>query len=627
MARTERRARWRDAATILVGAVLAFAVVSIVLDGQSTARAAGDCEYGQYGQYGQCEAATPTLTTTPQPAGAQLGWWVYDRATLSGGNNPTGTLTFSLYAPADQTCANAVFVSQTGVGGNGDYYSGSYPVDRPGTWRWTVSYSGDGQNGAVSSGCSDELVTVTKAIPSAYLSGPGAVTVGSTSWAYLSASGAYQATGSVTVGFYRPGDPSCTGQPAWQQDFSWYGSSYANGWMYSGPIDEFGTWRYKVDYAGDANNESISLPCGTVSFQVYKASPYVWSAVSPGAITIGADVTVNGQVAYGYQPTGTVAVSFFAPNDPGCSVPAGTRNTALRADGTFDIAFTPTSVGTWRTTASYSGDELNNPASTWCGSASVEVAKASPSLAPAANPTTAQTGTRLQALTLVQGGYRAAGRVAFRLYRPDDPTCAGLPAYIEEASVRGGAASTSTGYLVPSEGTWRWQAVYLGDDNNNGSTSGCDQAPVAVVAKLGTPPKSTGGTPFVTNVYFNCADDHNIGVPYGSRLVLRTGWATKTEKQLKAFLSGNVTRVVVDGLPVGNADQLWAKPVLGSGDAPWSSRWEYDTGRVITAFTQPFTVELQIVATKAGTDGFGTYNSGDILVSTGGPCLVAGYQP
>ena len=70
MARTERRARWRDAATILVGAVLAFAVVSIVLDGQSTARAAGDCEYGQYGQYGQCEAATPTLTTTPQPAGA-----------------------------------------------------------------------------------------------------------------------------------------------------------------------------------------------------------------------------------------------------------------------------------------------------------------------------------------------------------------------------------------------------------------------------------------------------------------------------------------------------------------------------------------------------------------------------
>jgi hypothetical protein len=299
----------------------------------------------------------------------------------------------------------------------------------------------------------------------------------------------------------------------------------------------------------------------------------------------------------------------------------------MNANGSFATTFTPTRVGAWRVTTSYPGDAWNNPASTWCGMIGFDVSKASPTVFPAATPTTAQTGGRLQAFTLVQGGYQTGGRVSFRLYRPDDPTCVGLPAHIEEASVVGGAASTSTGFVAPSEGTWRWQAVYLGDANNDGTTSGCDQAPVSVVAKLGTPPRDPGGTPFVTNVYFNCVDDHNIGVPYGSRPVLRLGFATKTEKQVKAFLGGVATRAVVDGVPVGNADQYWGKPFLSSSTGLWTTTWEYDTARVVTAYTQPFTVEFQEVATKAGTDGFTSWNAGDVLISTGGPCLVAGFQP
>jgi hypothetical protein len=44
---------WRDTATLLLAALLAAAVVSIVLDGGRSAFAADDCQYGQYGQYGQ----------------------------------------------------------------------------------------------------------------------------------------------------------------------------------------------------------------------------------------------------------------------------------------------------------------------------------------------------------------------------------------------------------------------------------------------------------------------------------------------------------------------------------------------------------------------------------------------
>src|SRR5512147_2897502 len=120
----------RAAFWLLVG-VLAVATIMLLVDGGRPAVAAGECQYQPYGD--PCPKAKPTLTTVPQPASAQLGWWLYDRATLSGGNSPTGTVTFGLYAPADETCSNAVFVSQAGVGGNGDYFSGSYPVDRAGT--------------------------------------------------------------------------------------------------------------------------------------------------------------------------------------------------------------------------------------------------------------------------------------------------------------------------------------------------------------------------------------------------------------------------------------------------------------------------------------------------------------
>jgi hypothetical protein len=40
--------------------------------------------------------------------------------------------------------------------------------------------------------------------------------------------------------------------------------------------------------------------------------------------------------------------------------------------------------------------------------------------------------------------------------------------------VVGGSASTSNANLVAStEGTWRWKVSYLGDDENQPSTSAC----------------------------------------------------------------------------------------------------------------------------------------------------------
>ena len=105
---------WRDTASLILMAVLALAVLSVVFDGGRSAFAADDCQYGQYGQYGpygqygqygqygpygqQCPKAKPTLTLG-RPATAGIGLGVVPFGVLGNGDGPTGTLTFRVLPP------------------------------------------------------------------------------------------------------------------------------------------------------------------------------------------------------------------------------------------------------------------------------------------------------------------------------------------------------------------------------------------------------------------------------------------------------------------------------------------------------------------------------------------------
>jgi hypothetical protein len=115
--------------------------------------------------------ATPTLTAQASPT-VPAGGSISDLATLAGGFNPAGTITFRLFGPSDPTCAAApIFTSMPAVSGNGTYPSGSFVASAPGTYRWEASYSGDSENAAAGpTVCSDpaEAVVVsgfTAAIP------------------------------------------------------------------------------------------------------------------------------------------------------------------------------------------------------------------------------------------------------------------------------------------------------------------------------------------------------------------------------------------------------------------------------------------------------------------------------
>jgi PKD repeat protein len=109
--------------------------------------------------------ASPTLATQAS-VGTHPGDLISDTATLANGSNPTGSITFNLFGPNDDTCSGSTtFTSTKTVNGNGQYTSDTFALTGPGSYHWVASYGGDtGNSSAGPTSCSDpaESVTVTK---------------------------------------------------------------------------------------------------------------------------------------------------------------------------------------------------------------------------------------------------------------------------------------------------------------------------------------------------------------------------------------------------------------------------------------------------------------------------------
>jgi hypothetical protein len=103
--------------------------------------------------------ATPTISTVQQPASATVGTSIKDQATVSGGDSPTGTVTFTLYGNPNGTGTPLFTDTETLSGGTAA--SAGYTATAAGTDYWVATYNGDSDNNQVSSGPAAEPVTIT----------------------------------------------------------------------------------------------------------------------------------------------------------------------------------------------------------------------------------------------------------------------------------------------------------------------------------------------------------------------------------------------------------------------------------------------------------------------------------
>jgi hypothetical protein len=76
------------------------------------------------------------------------------------------------------------------------------------------------------------------------------------------------AGGTITFDLFIPGDTTCSGTPAYTQTVNVSGPG-----TYSTTNTNFiasmeGTWRWKVSYSGDSNNEASTSACGVEQFTI-----------------------------------------------------------------------------------------------------------------------------------------------------------------------------------------------------------------------------------------------------------------------------------------------------------------------------------------------------------------------
>ena len=211
--------------------------------------------------------ASPSITGTPSPTSVTLSSspppTLTDSAVVSGGNAPTGTITFTLYDSSN----SLVDTETASVNGNGTYttptgYTLPSTGTITGTYQWDVSYSGDSDNaGASDNNDPAEVLAVSDASPS--ITGtpsPTSVTLSSSPPPTLTdsvvLSGGAAPTGTITFSLYDPSNSLVDTETAAVSGNGTYTTPTGYTLPSTGTIT--GTYQWDVSYSGDSDNTGAS---------------------------------------------------------------------------------------------------------------------------------------------------------------------------------------------------------------------------------------------------------------------------------------------------------------------------------------------------------------------------------
>jgi hypothetical protein len=460
-------------------------------------------------------AASPTLTTTPNPTTIMLGTAVppvlTDSATLAGGFSPSGTITFTL---VHNGFANPVDTETVVVNGDGTYTTPTgfaLPTTgvATGTYQWNASYSGDGNNSGVSdNNAADERVTVTAAQPTIDTT-PNLTTVTLSSAPVTlkdtaDLEGGYHPLGTITFSLFHNGGAT----PVRVETVIVNGNgtyTTPTGFTLPGTGTVTGTYQWNAKYSGEANNSSASDVNNTdEQVTVSAASPTLSTTPDPTSVTLGATpVTLKdaADLEGGFNPTGTITFTLFYN---GGTTPVDTETVSVNGNGSyttpgFTLPSSGTVTGTYQWDATYSGDTNNNSASdNSLVNERVTVSAASPTLTNTANPRMVTLGPAtvvLKDTADLEGGFNPTGTITFTLFYNGGTT----PVHTETVSVNpNGTYTTPTGYTLPSTGTvvgtYQWNVAYSGDTNNNAVSSN-NSVTGQVIVSAASPALSTVAQP------------------------------------------------------------------------------------------------------------------------------------
>ena len=568
--------------------------------------------------------ASPAVSTSAsKTADGVVGTSVLsDSATVTGGFNPTGTITFTVTAPDGTTSPVG---SPVPVSGDGTYNApATVPATEVGTYTWHASYSGDSlNNGAIAAG-TNESVTTVKASPavstSASKTADGVVGTSVLSDS-ATVTGGFNPTGTITFTVTAPdGTTSPVGSPV---PVSGDGTYNAPATV---PATEVGTYTWHASYSGDSLNNGAIAAGTNESVTTVKASPAVSTSASKtadgvvGTSVLSDSATVTG----GFNPTGTITFTVTAPD--GTTSPVGSP-VPVSGDGTYNAPATvpATEVGTYTWHASYSGDSLNNGAIAAGTNESVTTVKASPAVSTSASKTAdGVVGTSvLSDSATVTGGFNPTGTITFTVTAPDGTTSpVGSPVPVS------GDGTYNAPATVPATevGTYTWHASYSGDSLNNGAiAAGTNESVTTVKA---SPAVSTTANPTGTIYAGTTAPTLSDSAVLAGGYNVAAGTPAPTIT-FTLYLGANSSGTQVYSTTV---------PVTGDGTYTASTSSETATGLytwVVTYSGNAFnntahdqgdaaeqvTINDQVATNTSATKGFWSNNNGAALLGTYGTAL------
>jgi hypothetical protein len=230
-----------------------------------------------------------------------------------------------------------------------------------------------------------------------------------------------------------------------------------------------GTYSFQAVYSGDSNNNGASSPCSSEQLLV-KNNPSIGTILSAASVDVGSSVHDTASLTGASSNAGgTVTYTVYTNN---------TCTTGARAAGTVTVtngivpdsnALAFTSAGTFYWQAVYSGDANNNGATSTCTDETLVVNPLQPGVS------TAQNLIPNDTFSLSGATSTAGGTITMRLYAPGAATCTETPALTQTVNVSGNGdySTTNTAFRASTEGTWRWESTYGGDNNNLAVTSSC----------------------------------------------------------------------------------------------------------------------------------------------------------
>jgi hypothetical protein len=439
--------------------------------------------------------ASPTISTLDGgPVTLGSGAALTDVADLEGGNNPTGTITFNLYAPSDTSFTSPIYTDVVTVNGNGKY--GTSIGDNPGgyvpsgigtltgTYEWLATYSGDSGNLGVISTAGSEPEDVKPAsstaatvIKDTATNGMPTGTLGEAVYDTATVTGtpASTPTGTLTYEFFTTIDGSGmhTDGTVALDSSGGVPDSAATAALAAG------SYSYVAVYSGDTNYAGFTAPVEplTIAQGTPSISTTIHNAAGGAAVTaalpLGSavyDTVAFGGTVAGFTPGGTVTYNFYTSASPvyGADVPVASVDEPV---GTNSPTTGALGAGGYSYIAVYNGD--SNYASVVGSVEPLTISQGKPTISTtihnaaggAAVTAALPLGSAVYDTVALGGtvaGFTPGGTVTYNFYTSANPVY-GTDVPVASVDEPAGTNSPTSGAL--GAGSYAYIAVYNGDSN------------------------------------------------------------------------------------------------------------------------------------------------------------------